>query len=266
MLFKKYNKIKKELNKEYWPVFFNSDVLILYKYKDEYFINNRRIETNGELICSKFFLSSDGDQVVLTKKDFNYLPKEEREYWEFFRESAKSDISETMYKNIYLGEWVENDSITNIREILKNFPKVKSENEELDIWKQPKSKTPNNIEDLYYVVSGSKIEWINEILTLDKNIIDGFKENNLKKIIGNSENNEINGSINLLEEYLKSKNTDEETIKKIIKPLRKIKDYRNKIIAHNGKDFPNEDLRKNFKILVEECNEGLSELSKLIDN
>lgn len=265
MPFKRYNEIKEERNEDYWPVFFSSDVLILYKYKDEYLVSNRRIEKNGELICSKFFLSSGGDQVVITKKDFNYLPNKDKKYWKFFRESAKSDINESMYKNIYLGEWIENDPITNIKEILKYFPKVKIDTEELDIWKQPKSKTPHNIEDLYYVVSGSKREWINELLTLDKNIVEGFQGNNLKKIIGDSKNKKNYGSINLLEECLKSENIAEPTIKKIIGPLRKIRNYRSKIIAHNGEDFPKEDLRKNFKVLVEECNDSLSELSDLIN-
>ncbi len=301
MTFYFYDQVIKEFDEKYWPLYFSADVLIIYKFKDEYFLNNRKIECDGELLCSKFFLSSNGDQVVMTQKDFSLLQDNEKEYWNFFRESPKSDISKVMNENIYLGIWVENDVITNIRNLLINFPKVQLDNEELDIWKQPKSKTPHNIKDLYYVVSGSKTEWINEILTLDKNLIDGFQVGSLKKIaerlncynfsekLSDEEMNRIdecltakeinkkhiekifnilnkreNGSINLLEKCLKAEHIDEMTIKKIIQPLRELKKYRSKIVAHNVKDFPNEDLRTNFKTLLEQCNDSLLELSNLI--
>lgn len=117
-------------------------------------------------------------------------------------------------------------------------------------------------------------EWVDEIHTLDKLVVEGLKKPFLKEIATsmNCYDSKL-GTIKLLKKILETKGIDGHEVSVIISPLEEIRFLRTKIAGHSsGQEADNirkklivkhGDLRKHFRSLVENTNKSIKELISL---
>ncbi len=139
---------------------------------------------------------------------------------------------------------------------LNNFPPIIKNNEEIYIWEMSsKLKERRNLNTITYIETDSIQEIETEINFLKQVLIEGFKEDEINRLIINKE---CKPSINALKCLLKQQNIDIEKINNIINPLREINSFRN-IITHSGREYPD-----NFKIKTNNLINNLSDSINLL--
>lgn len=235
--------------------------------KEKYLIDNNYIHFENGFVL-KYYMSNNGEQVVIPIEKLGSLPIVDQLYWKSFNEEPKSNLSLKMVKNIFKGEWFELDSLDNFKNLLRNFPKCYIKCKEYEFWIEPNSSKPHTLDDLNYVKINSKEYWESEIITLYLNLIEGLQINTIKLISKKLScyNKELK-SIKQFKECLYKQNiVPNKEIDQIISPLQRLDFYRSKVISHNtSNEYPTGNLNDNFEELLNDCYISIKFISNMIE-
>ena len=212
---------------EVTPAFFRPDVLLKYKKDPEkYLLEDRSITARNSWYLKTYDINSAG-QVHTYLIYLSHLPYEEQVYWQSFNEGPKAPISKRAYTTDFEGNfYAEYDALSSLREALhelisKNAPWWKLRSEEV-------------IQQVHYPVTKSSEEWADELMALDKLVIEGFEEKwlrNKANELGRSPDIRMR-SLKLVEECLMGFGFDDELARQTTAVLHQVHDYRSQLKGH----------------------------------
>lgn len=248
------------------PAYFRHEVLSKYKNdQDKYEIQNRKIYCRGTWDLR--YGLNDANQVFVYIIDLSGLPITEQLYWKAFNEKSKARIPKSIFETDFEGKWTKQyNPLNSLKNSLNKIPNIKIKNIELPIWAWPKTHKTKNIDALNNLIS-SKKDWETQVDILHKNIIEGLKEKNIKKLSNELDCEEKDfRSIKQLERCLEKVNIEKNMIDMIINPFKELNYYRSEIISHTSPDeYPKENLKEHFDKLLAKCDISIQELSKIIE-
>jgi len=242
------------------PVFFRPEVLLKYKQDpDKYEVKSRMIVCRAG--WSLHYGINEEGQVHVYLKDLGQLPHAEQLYWKAFNELPKAGISKRAWTTDFLAEFdTEYDPLESLRDVLSSFPAT---NSGLTIWVKDDVLSAR----LSHVVTESKKEWEDSVLTLAKLIVDGFQLDSIRSIaksLGCLD--ETLRSIKLLQKCLETVGVDRPNVQAIIDPLVELWTIRSQEgIAHRGR-AKTRDTKRHFYELLKRCDEAMRRLATLIKN
>ena len=249
------------------PAFFKPDVLLKYKQNPEkYTLEQRSIRCRGSWSLKTYDINEAG-QVHTYLIYLGYLPHSEQLHWKSYNEEPKAKISKRALTTDFMGEWdLSYEPLSALKKSLKDL-----EEEKPEFWSCSNGKLN---QQLNYPVTDSLKEWIDEIHTLDKLVVEGLKKPYLKKIAMSLNcYDDKSGTIKLLKKILETKGIDNHEINEIISTLDEIHFLRTKLAGHSsGKEADNirkdliarhGDLRKHFRNLVEKADKSIKELKQI---
>ena len=154
---------------EITPAFFRPDVLLKYKKDPEkYLVEDRSITARNSWYLKTYDINAAG-QVHAYLIYLSHLPYEEQVYWKSFNEAPKAPISKRAYATDFQGEFYdEYDALSSLRYALREF-----NSENVPWWKL---RAEEVIEQVHYPVTKSSEEWADELMALDKLLVEGFEE------------------------------------------------------------------------------------------
>jgi len=178
--------------------FFRPEVLVKYKADpDKYTVSEREIRCRGGW-CLRGLDVNEAGQVHAYICDLRDLPYEEQLYWRSFNEEPKAGLSKRAIKNDILGKF--EDLETPLEQVLSILHRWRARN--ATWWKPRDTKL---FERVSTPRSGSRHEWANEFVNLDKLIIEGFELKRIQSRLGEAgiQFSEKDKSLALLEKLLK---------------------------------------------------------------
>lgn len=249
------------------PAFFKPEVLLKYKQNPEkYTLEQRSISCRGSWSLKTYDINEAG-QVHTYLIYLGYLPHSEQLYWKSYNEKRKANISKRAFTTDFMGEWyLSYEPLSALKKTLKELEQTMAK-----LWSCTNEKL---YQQLNYPVTDSEKEWADEIHTLDKLVVEGFKKPYLKKASTSLNCYEDTfGTITLLKRILETKGIDEHEVREIISPLDEIHSLRTKFAGHSsGKEADNirkkliakhGDLRNHFRSLVEKTDKSIKELKRI---
>jgi len=165
---------KSDLPFETSPAFFRPEVLLRYKADPEkYQIAHRSITCRGAWSLSSFDINEAG-QVHAYICDLRTLPFDEQLYWKSHNEAPKAGISKRAYATDFEAKWFdEYDALSSVKHRIHEW------NRKCVPWWTLRNKgLPDRVN---YPVTSSVEEWSEELLNLDKLVVEGFEHQWLKK-------------------------------------------------------------------------------------
>ncbi|MGB8657080.1 MAG: hypothetical protein WCE90_04765 [Candidatus Zixiibacteriota bacterium] len=249
------------------PVFFKPEVLSKYKQNPEkYTLEQRSIRCRGSWSLKTYDINEAG-QVHTYLIYLGYLPHSEQIYWKSYNEKPKAGISKRAFTTDFMGTWdLSYEPLSELKKALDKLGKEKSE-----LWSCTDAKL---YECLNYPVTDSVKEWTDEIHTLDKFVIEGFRYSYLKEM-ATSLNcfDKTLGTIKLLRKILETKRISDNEVTNIVDPLEKIRCLRTKFAGHSSGNEANKirrdligkygNLRNHFRQLVERTDKSIKTLYHL---
>lgn len=249
------------------PAFFKPEVLSKYKQNPEkYTLEQRSIRCRGSWSLKTYDINEAG-QVHTYLIYLGYLPHSEQLHWKSSNEKPKTGISKRAITTDFFGQWdLSYEPLSALKESLGKLQKEKSE-----LWSCADEKL---YQQLNYPVTDSVKEWADEIHTLDKLVVEGFKRSYLKKL-AKSLNcfNEKLGTIKLLKEILNAKGINEQEIDEIVLPLEEIHFLRTKLAGHSSGEeaekirkqliSQHRSLKEHFRILVGKTDKSIKALLEI---
>lgn len=248
--------------------FFRPEVLSKYKADREKYCFGDNYLSCRYLWGLAFFDINEEGQVYTSLKHLSDLPNEEQQHWKQFNDRPKAMMANYAIGRFFHGEF---------RPCYSPLEDMKSKLVSL----QPKwwkMRTLGLAMQVHYPVTESNKEWKDEILLLDQLLVEGFKEKWLRgkaRELGRNPK-EQDRSLALLEECLAGLGFEEDHARSILSPLRKLRDLRNKLVAHASgetakrlkKETLNEhgNYRNHYKALVTKCNETVQILIKAFED
>lgn len=249
------------------PVFFKPDVLLKYKQDPEkYILDQRSISCRGSWSLKTYDINEAG-QVHTYLVYLGHLPHSEQLHWKSYNEKPKGNISKRAFTTDIMGEWdLSYEPLSDLKKTLQEL-----EQQSAELWSCPNEKL---YRQLNYPVTDSIKEYADEIHTLDKLVVEGFKKSYLKKIaISMNCYDRTLGTIKLMKKILEIKGIDAHDVSMIISPLDEIHFLRTKLVGHSSgaeadkirKDLiaKHGDLRKHFHSLIETAEKGIQELKRM---
>ena len=204
--------------------FFRPEVLSKYKADHEKYNFEEDQISSRSFWCLEFYGINEAGQVYAFLKHLSNLPNDEQKYWKLFNERPKTQISHNVFRRFFLGEPYSHYSpLASLKDKLRNL--------RCKWWKVP---TPDAMRRAQYPVTNLNDEWRNEILNLDQLLVEGFKENWLRKKaeeLGRAPGLK-NRSLKLLEEYLIGLDFEEDHARSIIAPLQELHYLKTKLRGH----------------------------------
>jgi hypothetical protein len=258
------------------PAFFKRDVLRRFQDDpDKYSIESDHIYCRSS--WSLPFSINEVGQVHAYLKDLGMLPYSEQLYWKSFNEAPKGPISEEAYRRDFLGEWFSSpDPLSALKQQLNTFPPARTSSHSINVWEPPSGLDAKLANKIHYLASTSGKEWENEIVALDRLIVEGLNLKYLRRIA-----NELGivhenlGSIALLREVLKAKSVAEDIVDSLIVPLQELHGLRSKFSSHRkGSDTEkiakeirrkHKDLAAHHRDLIKKLSEAVSVLANLVE-
>jgi hypothetical protein len=196
--------VQSDLPYEISPVFFRSEVLHKYKADTEkYKLHDRSIACRHTWHLETYDVN-DAGQVHTYLKYLSYLPYEEQLYWKSFNEAPKGPISTRAYQTDFEGQrYSEYDPLQSLRNVLLDL-----DNNQASWWILRDSKL---LAKVHYPVTKAEDEWMKELHSLDKLIIEGFVISDLRMRLTNLGRTIDRQwkSLKLLEELLRALGADE---------------------------------------------------------
>ncbi len=227
------DKVSNRFTKKDYPldlssVYFSKDVLDKYKKDSEKFTIEDRSITCRDYWDVRYFMSDDKSQVIVYLCDLSSLPYEEQKHWKRFNEEPKSNIPSHIIKNDFLGEWHDLvDPLKMLKNNLRQFPKCKFKGNEVSIWEEKNKGSIRSLDNLGYLMDGSKDEWEREINKLWQICVEGLnraKINKLAEYYGCSKGS--TQSIDNLHAILNELGIGSVEVDAITKPLYELNGYR----------------------------------------
>jgi hypothetical protein len=208
-------------------VFFRPEVLTKYKADSEkYRLEDRSISCRGTWHLKTYDINAAG-QVHTYVCYLRDLPYEEQLHWKQYNERPKAPISKRAFAGDFEGRWdQEYDPLTSIREFVGELVKARTS------WWTLRAE--DLLERVHYPVTASADEWAEELLQLDKLLVEGFEKRVLKRaatVLGRTIEPQY-GSLKLVEECLIG--LAEEHAAEVVAPLRELQRLRTKIKGHAG--------------------------------
>jgi len=193
-----------------------------------------------------------------------YLPHSEQLYWKSFNEKPKAGISKRALTTDFHGEWdLSYEPLSSLKKTLEKLEKEKGE-----LW----ACADNNLcQRLNYPVTDSLKEWADEIHTLDKLVVEGFKYSYLKEMAKslNCFDDKL-GSTKLLKRILETNEINDNEVNNMIAPLEDIHFLRTKFAGHRFGNEANKirkdliarygDLKNHFRAIVEKIDKSIEAL------
>lgn len=260
-----------DLPYEVTPAFFKPDVLLKYKSNsDKYEITDRTISCRGSWSLTTFDINSAG-QVHTYLIYLGRLPYEEQLHWKQFNEEPKAGLSPRAITTDFDGEFYEEyDPLPSLKH---RMDKLHRRN--VDWWKLRDERL---LSKLNYPFTESRDEWADELMNLDKFIIEGLEERWLRrraKELGRDPDDRLRG-LKLVEQCLIGLGFEEDHAAKILSPLHDVHNLRSQTKGHASgstavdcarkaiADFGS--LRSHFRHLCTECDESLQIIIRAFDS
>ena len=255
---------------EMTPAFFRPDVLVKYKADSEkYQLQERSISCRGAWHLQTYDINSAG-QVHTYLVYLRSLPYEEQVYWKSFNEAPKAPLSERAIATDFKGEWnLEYDPLRSVKEFCRQL-----DQRQVPFWTLRSEGLFNQV---HYPVTSSPDEWANELLQLDKLVVEGFQVKWLRKraaACGRTAKASA-ASITLVEECLVDLGFEDEDARNVVKPLRSLHTLRTKLKGHASDESATEIKRTaisghgtykaHFRVLCQECDEALRTINEAFD-
>ncbi|MGL1934473.1 MAG: hypothetical protein OCD01_05615 [Fibrobacterales bacterium] len=162
------------------PVFFRSEVISKYKGDtDKYYIDHNAITCRDAWHLKTFDVNEAG-QVHTYIGYLSRLPFQEQLHWLQYNEDPKAPLSERVIKTDFEGTFHNQyDPLTSFKSKINDliYKKVKW-------WKLRHSELLRKVQ---YPYTASKDEWAEEIMNLDKVLVEGLEQSQLKIIAKNLE-------------------------------------------------------------------------------
>ena len=255
---------------EMTPAFFRPDVLLKYKADSEkYQLGDRSISCREAWHLQTYDINSAG-QVHTYLVYLRSLPYEEQIYWKSFNEAPKAPLSARAIATDFKGEWnLEYDPLQSVKEFCR-----KLYHRQVPFWTLRSEGLFNQV---HYPVTSSPDEWANELLQLDKLVVEGFEGRWLRKraaAYGRTVNANA-GSITLVEQCLVGLEFEDDHARNVVKPLRSLHSLRTKLKGHASDASATEIKKKvlsghrtykaHFQALCQGCDEALRTISEAFD-
>jgi hypothetical protein len=247
---------------EVTPAFFRPDVLLKYKKDPEKYILEDRSITARNYWHLKTYDTNEAGQVHTYLIYLSHLPYEEQLYWKSFNEAPKAAISRRAYATDFQGEvYDQYDPLSSLRYALREF-----NSKNVPWWKL---RSGQLIEQVHYPATKSSEEWADELMALDKLLVEGFEEKWLRSRateLGRSPEIRLR-SLKLVEECLVGLNFEEERARQITAPLHEVHNYRSQLKGHATGGEASKiraavlsrhgTYRKHFETLCATCDESI---------
>lgn len=255
--------LEKHENYEFLPEFkylsFKPEVLARYKFDSEKYTFEDNMIDCREIWSLEYIINSE-NQIMVNMDHLLNLPDDEQKYWNSFNEKPKGKLPLNYYSHP-------------LHSLKKNLEKLERTYINIDcnkfnIWKLKSLKPTIEPKNLNYVVTDSKNEWEYQIRVLSQILIEGLEPKVIKKLAKKLEcyDSELR-PIKQLKKCLETKKILKSDINIIILPLIELNKYRSTIVAHNTtKDYPDVDLKENYRNLLEKCSNSIKKLSEIIEN
>ena len=158
---------------EITPAFFRPEVLQRYKSDPtKYTLNERSIDCRGSWSLQTYDINEEG-QVHTYLVYLRHLPHSEQLYWKSFNVRPRGSISKRAVMTDIKGEF--HLDYNSLQSILAFVHKLAEDG--VDWWKLKAADLPSKV---HYPVTDASEEWANEIMPLDKLLVEGFEVGWLK--------------------------------------------------------------------------------------
>ena len=211
------------------PAFFKPEVLLKYKMDyDKYTLQDRSLSCRGSWTLKTYDVNQAG-QVHTYLIYLGSLPNEEQLYWRAYNVHPKASISKRALEWDVNGNfsYQDDDPLIELKHFLRNL--------QCPWWAFPSSDIVETmINRVHYPRTQSSDEWMNEILELDRLLVEGLnrkwlnhKARDLPVEVGTRP-----GSIGLIKHCLMGMGIEKEEAEDTVSPLRDLHNHRNKLKAH----------------------------------
>jgi hypothetical protein len=261
---------KSDLPFEITPAFFRPDVLLKYKKDPEkYLLEDRSITSHNAWYLETYDINEAG-QAHTYLIYLSRLPYDEQLYWKSFNEAPKAPISKRAFTTDIKGEFYdEYEPLGRLKYILdqlrsQGVPWWTLRSEEL-------------VQRVHHPVTKSSEEWADELMALDKLLVEGFEERWLRKKaaeLGCSPDVRAR-SLKLMEECLIGLGFENGHARQIMEPFHIVHNLRSELKGHATGDEARKirasaisehgTYRKHFESLCARCEESLRQVAKGFD-
>ncbi len=260
---------KSDLPYEVTPAFFRPDVLLKYKKDpDKYLLEERSITSHNAWHLETYDINEPG-QVHTYLIYLSRLPYDEQLYWKSFNEAPKAPISKRAFTTDFKGEFFEGyDPLESLKRLTDQL-----HSQDVPWWKL---RSERLVQLVHYPVTRSSEEWADELMALDKLLVEGFEERWLRRKaeeLGRSPKMQTR-SLKLIEECLIGLGFEEDHARQIMSPLHDVHNLRSELKGHaTGNEArriraaaisKRGTYRKHFEALCAGCDESLRQVSKAL--
>jgi hypothetical protein len=247
---------------EITPAFFRPEVLLRYKADPQkYTVESRSISCRGAWHLETYDINEAG-QVHTYLVYLSRLPHEEQQYWRSFNEEPKAPISDRAFKTDFLGEFSDADPLGQLKHLLGSLDERKP------AWWTLRD--ADLIRQLTSPVTAAPNEWANDVMNLDKAIIEGFEEKYLRKKaqeLGRTVPDQMR-ALKLLEECLIGLNFAPDHAHALLSPFHEVHNLRSEQKGHPAGETArkareailekHKTFRSHFDELCRQCLESLT--------
>jgi hypothetical protein len=258
---------KSDLPFEITPAFFRPEVLKRYKSDPtKYTFGERSISCRGTWSLQTYDINEAG-QVHTYLVHLRRLPHSEQLYWKSFNVRPNGSISKRAFVTDFKGEFhVDYNSLQSVLAFVRKLTESG-----VAWWKLRADDLPSKV---HYPVTEATDEWANEIMALDKLLVEGFETAWLKAraLQLKQEVKPQEASLVLTERCLQGLGFEEEHAKSIVAPLRTLHHLRSKLRGHvAGSEAEalrqaaldeHETYRNHFEDLCSRCDRAMRDIAE----
>ena len=251
------------------PVFFRSEVLRRFMADpDKYVVSSRSIRCEGAWALKTYDVNEVG-QVHTYLRYLRRLPYEEQQYWQAFNEWPRGPLSSRAITTDFHGAFsTEYDPVIAIKMKIRRLDEASPE------WWSPRGKQLTQV--VHHPVTGAKSEWAEAILALQQLVVDGFRQQALKRMAVNmgEKPQEEWRSLKLLEVSLIGYGVAQEEVDRAIGSLRVLQYLRSVAKGHGNPEKRTQvakeavkklgTLRAHFESLAADCDSALDLVIKAL--
>jgi hypothetical protein len=260
---------KSDLPFEITPAFFRPDVLLKYKKDpDKYLLEERSITSHNAWHLQTYDINEAG-QVHTYLVYLSRLPYDEQLYWKSFNETPKAPISKRAFTTDIQGEFFdEYDPLGSLKYLADQL-----RSQDVPWWNL---RSDHLIQRVHYPVTRSSEEWADELMALDKLLVEGFEEKWLRRKaeeLGRPPKVQAR-SLKLMEECLIGTGFEEDHARQIMGPFHDVHNLRSELKGHaTGAEArrirasvlsEHGSYRRHFETLCARCDESLRQISNAL--
>ncbi len=252
------------------PAFFNARVLAKYKSDTaKYTVNDRSIACRGAWHLKTYDVNEAG-QVHTYIVYLRSLPYKEQLYWKSFNELPKKGLSARAIETDFKGEFAEDATpVEALKRMLSELQAIKTP------WWTLKGETIDSA--AHRPLTGSPDEWAEELMKLDKLVVEGLNPKWLRKRakeLGRTPDDRF-GGLKLVEECLIGCGFEEDHARALMTPLHDLHNLRSIMKGHAAgseaaarrKAIVKEHggLLQHFDALCQACEEALQIIRRALE-